>query len=213
MIAVLTASLSAQDTGAAMLRSNGGVLLNGNPAPASSAIFPDDLIQTQPKAEATINATGSTASIQPDTVVQFAGAALNLDHGTVLVTTSNAMSVRVGCITVTPATAEWTQYDVTDTDGKVIVNAHKNDVNIDDAGAKSPQARPLGHSERVTVREGNQASREEKCAVSAKPPGYVAGKGAILNSAWVKWPSVVAIGVGTCWVICRGDDPVSPSRP
>lgn len=210
---VLAASLTAQDSGAALLRSNGGVLLNGNPAPPSSAVFPDDLIQTQATAQAEINATRSTASIQPETLVQFAGTVLNLDHGTLLVSTSNGMQVRVGCITVTPATDEWTQYDVTDVDGKVTVNARKNDVNIDDNAAKSQQAKSLGHSQRVTVREGNQASREEKCAAAARPPSYVEAKGAFLNSPWVIGAGTVAIVVGVCWVICTGDDPVSPSRP
>lgn len=210
---MLTAPLVAQDSGGAMLHSNTGVLLNRNPAPASSAIFPDDFIQTQSTGQATINATKSTATIAADTIVQFAGNVLNLDHGTLLVSTSNAMTVRVGCISITPVTEEWTQYDVTDVDGKVTVNARKNDVNIDDAGAKSQQNKSLNHNPRVTVREGNQASREEKCAAALRPPDYVAGKGAILNSPWVKWPAVVAIGVGVCSVICTGDQPVSPTRP
>lgn len=213
MAIVLSTTLAAQDSGGAMLHSNSGVFLNQNPAPASSAIFPDDYIQTQSNGQATINATKSTATIAAETIVQFAGNVLNLDHGTLLVSTSNGMTVRVGCISITPATEEWTQYDVSDVDGKVTVNARKNDVNIDDAGAKSQQNKSLNHSQRVTVREGNQATREEKCGAALRAAEYAPGKAAFLNSSWAKWTGVIAIGVGVCSVICGGDQPVSPIQP
>ena len=116
MIVILPVSLYADDTGAAMLRSNAGVLLNKNPAPASSALFPDDLVETAKNAGARIEATGSTAEINPDTVVQFEGNELNLEHGSLSVNTSRGMKVRVGCLTVTPVNPEWTHYDVTDLD-------------------------------------------------------------------------------------------------
>jgi hypothetical protein len=213
VITVLPSSLAAQESGGAMLHNNGGVLLNGNPAPPSMAIFPDDLVQTQPNAEATLDATGSTVTIKPEAIVHFEGNVLNLEHGTLLVSTSRAMTVRVGCITVIPVTAEWTQYDVADIDGKVTVNARKGDVNIEMREGKSQQSRQPSRSERVTVREGEQKTREEKCLVApARPPEYVAGKGAILNSPWVKWPAVGVIATA-CWIICRSDDPVSPTLP
>jgi hypothetical protein len=213
MIVVLPSSLTAQESSGAMLRNNGGVLLNGNPAPPSMAIFPDDVVQTQPNAEATLDATGSTVTIKPEAIVRFEGNVLNLEHGTLLVSTSRAMTVRVGCITVIPVTTEWTQYDVADIDGKVTVNARKSDVYIEMREGKSQQSRQPGRSERVTVREGEQKTREEKCLVGpARPPEYVAGKGAILNSPWAIWSAVGVIAT-TCLIICRGDDPVSPTLP
>ena len=136
MIAVCPSSLATQDSGGAILHNNGGVLLNGNPTPPSTAIFPDDLVQTQPNAEAAIDAAGSTVTIKAETLLQFEGNVLNLEHGTVLVSTSRVMTVRVGCITVIPVSAEWTQYDVSDIDGKVTVNARKSDVNIETRPAK-----------------------------------------------------------------------------
>ena len=72
MIAILPVSLPADDATAAMLRSNGvGVRVNENPAPASIALFADDLIETQKSAVARIEASGSTADINPETMVQF----------------------------------------------------------------------------------------------------------------------------------------------
>ena len=203
----------ADDSGAAMLHHDGGALLNGNPAPASIAIFANDTVETRAQQQATINAAGSSVMLQPETLVQFEGDELILDHGTLLVSTSRGLRVRVGCITVTPATGEWTQYDVTDIDGKVKVAARKRDVNIDARGSKLQSARSGGQSQRVSVREGEQKTREEQCGVAPRSPGHIAAKGAILNSPWVIGSSAAAIVVGTCLILCHGDDPVSPSVP
>lgn len=173
---VLPVSLMADDSSAAMLHHNGGTLLNGNPAPPSSAIFPNDTVQTQPQHEATINATGSAVTVEPETLVQFEGDEIILDHGTVLVGTSRSLKVRVGCIIVIPATALWTQYDVTDVDGRVIVAARKSDVNIESRGSKLQSGRPGGRGEPVSVREGEQKTREEQCSATTQPPAILTRK-------------------------------------
>jgi len=196
-----------------MLHSNGGVLVNRNPAPASLAIFPDALIETPKDAVARIELTGSVADINAETVVQYEDDELVLDHGTVSVNTSRQFRVRVGCITITPVNADWTHYDVTDLDGKVTVSALKSDVYID-ARSKSPQDVKKGESKsREIVRESEQKSREEKCGGAAPQPDHLAAYGAIMNSPYVKWPTVAAIGVIACLGLCHGDDPVSPSKP
>jgi hypothetical protein len=210
---VLPVSLMADDSTAAMLHHDGRALVNGSPAPPSTAIFPNDTVQTLPQHEATINASGSAVTVAPETLVQFDGDELILDHGALQVSTSRELRVRVGCITVIPATSGWTQYDVTDVDGKVTVAARKSDVNIDSRGSRFRAARAAGRNERVTVREGEQKTRDEHCGAAPKPPRYIDAKGAILNSPYVKWPAAGAIIVGTCLILCDGDDPVSPSRP
>ena len=206
-------SLLSQETGAAVLHSNHGTLVNKNPAPASLAIFPDALIETPKDAVARIELTGSAADINAETVVQYQADELVLDHGTVSVNTSRAFRVRVGCVTIIPVNADWTHYDVTDLDGKVTVSALKGDVYID-AHSKSPQGVKKGESKsREIVREGEQKSREEKCGETAPQPDHLAAYGAILNSPYVKWPTLGAIGVIACFGLCRGDDPISPSKP
>jgi hypothetical protein len=215
MVAILPLSLPADDAAAAMLRSNGmGVLVNKNPAPASIALFADDLVETQPGALARIEAGGSTAGINPETIVQLEGDELVLEHGSLSVNTSRGMRVRVGCVTVTPVNnAEWTHYDVVDLDGKVTASALKNDVYIDSRSSNPQQARQSAHSSRVLVREGEQKSREEKCgAADVKESERLAGIGAIMNSPWAKGAGLVGIGL-TCLLICRGDDPISPTKP
>ena len=215
MIVILPVSLLAQDTAAAMLRSNGtGVLLNKNPAPASTALFSDDLIETSKTAVTRIEASGSSADLNPETVVQFEGNELVLEHGSLSVNTSRGLRVRVGCVTVAPVNdAQWTHYNVADVDGKVTVAALKNDVYIDARSNNPQRARQSSRSSRVTVREGEQKSREEKCGAAYPQHGDLAATGAIMNSPYVLWPSVGVIAGITCWAICNSDNPVSPSAP
>ena len=196
-----------------MLHATAGVQLNGNAAPASSAIFPDDLLQTPKNAEAKIDVAGSTAVIAPESLVQFEGNQLILEHGTVQVTTSTQMTVRTGCILSVPVLAQWTQYDVTDVDGKVTVAAHKSDVNIEARKAGATRKTEIASSDKATVREGEQATREEKCGAAIPPREYVDGIKPWLNSWEAVTAGAVAVGVITCLGLCPDPCPLSPDKP
>jgi hypothetical protein len=208
---VLGHSSLAQTTGRALLHSEGGTWLNGNPAPEASAIFPHDVIQTQQGHSASIDADGSTVTVQPDTFVQFEGDELVLDHGALQLNTARQMRVRVNCITVKPVTADRTQYDVTDIDGKIKVAASKNDVKIHYAGAATRKSKQAASD--VIVREGEQSTREERCGAPVKTNETVAAKGAILDSPWAKAAGIAAGGIVACVGLCHPDEPVSPSKP
>ena len=212
MIVILPTSLMAEESARAMLHSDGGVWLNGIPAPSSSAIFLNDLVQTQKESKAEIDAEGSAATMQPDTIVQFGEDELFLDHGGLEVNTSRGLRVRVNCLTVIPLTQDWTRYDVIDVDGRVLVVAYQNDVKIHYQGAAARQSKSGAFSD-VTVHQGEQVTREERCGAPPRPAKVVTANGAILNSTWARGAGLVAIGVFTCWALCRGDDPVSPSKP
>jgi hypothetical protein len=215
MVVFLPVSVLADDTAAAMLRSNGfGVMVNKNAAPASTALFSGDLIETQKDAVARIEANGSTADINPETMIQFSGEELVLDHGSLSVNTSRGLRVRVGCLIIRPVNnAEWTHYDVVDSDGKVTVSALKNDVSIDVRSSAAHQAKQGVRSNRVIVHEGEQKSREEKCGAAGNRASGAPGKGALLNSPWTERVGLGIIGGLTCFALCRGDDPISPSDP
>jgi hypothetical protein len=210
MVVVLPASLSAQDGGRAMLHSNGGTSLNGSPAPISAAIFPHDTIQTQKESTAKIDAEGSTATLQAETVILFEPDEIALDHGSLELITSREMRVRVNCMTVIPVSEEWTRYAVTEVNGKVTVAAYQNDVKIHSLGA---EVRRSKKGEDTIVHQGEQVTREEGCGAAAKPADTVAAERAILNTTWAKAAGIVAVGVVTCWALCRGDEPISPDKP
>jgi hypothetical protein len=214
MAVILSVSLAAQDVVGAMLQSKGvGVTVNHNNAPASIALFPNDLVETPKSAAARIEITGSTADINAETMVEFGTTELVLDHGSLSVHTSRGLKVRVGCLTVTPVNdAVWTQYDVVDVDGKVTVRANQNDVYIN-AHSKNPQEiKQPEHSSRTIVKQGEEKSREEKCGGGYFPPTSTPGP--VLDSPWA-----VGIGFGivigiTCYALCRTNtNPVSPACP
>ena len=211
MIVILPTLVLTQDSTRAMLHNDGGVWLNGNPAPNSSAIFLHDLVQTQKSNWAKIDAKGSTATVQPDSIVQFEGDELVLEHGGVQVNTSLGMKVRVNCITVIPLTQDLSRYEVIDVDGKVRVAAHQSDVKIHyrlAATRLSKQAR----SSDVTGHQGEQVTREERCGAPAKPAAELAAAGPILSSPWAIGIGGAAVIAVTCWALCRGDEPVSAAK-
>jgi hypothetical protein len=216
LIGILPVSLLADGTTGAMLRSDAvGVFVNKSPAPASIALFPHDLVETQKNASARLEATGSSADINPETMVTFEGDGLVLDHGSVSVNTSRGLKVRVGCVTVTPVNdAEWTQYQVADVDGKVEVSALKKDVYIEAKPKNFEQVKQSALSSRTIVREGEQKSRTEKCgAEDIKESAKLAGIGAIMNSPYaIVTGAGVIVGI-TCWALCRGGAPLSPEVP
>ena len=215
MAVILPVWLSAQETAAAILRTSGtGVLVNGNPSPVSIALFPNDLVETPKNIVARIEATGSAADIGAETMVQFEAEELVLDHGSLSVNTTRGLRVRVGCLTVTPVNAsEKTQYDVSDLDGKVTVNAAKRDVYIDSRAKKPQEAKNPSRSSRDLVREGEQKSRAEKCG-AAYPRGNTSpGVGPLMNSRWALILGGSAAGTIACLGLCHDDDPASPSKP
>ena len=84
MAVVLPASMFAADSGAAMLYSNGNTWLNGSSLPKSLAVFLGDLIQTAPVV-AKINASGSSLMVLSDSLVEFEGSGVSVEHGGVTV--------------------------------------------------------------------------------------------------------------------------------
>lgn len=216
MAAVLPASLYARDTATAMLQSDGvGVLVNHSAVPASTALFVKDLIETQKNVTARIAVTGSAADLNRETMVEFDGDELLLDHGSLSVHTAQGLRVRVGCLTVSPVKAnEWTQFEIVDLDGKVTVHATQSDVYIDARSKNQQQIKQSEHSNRDLVQQGEQKSREEKCGGDYLKAPTPTGIGAALNSPWALGAGGVAIGTIACLgLLCHGDDPVSPAWP
>src|ERR1700730_17697292 len=203
MVVITPAALLAVDSGAAMLYSNGTTWLNGSTLPKSSAIFSGDLVQTPAGTVAKINASGSSLIVLADSLVQFEGNAVKLEHGGVAVSTSKAMATRTGDVTVTPTASVWTQFDVTDVDGKVRIAAQKGDVTVSDQAGTTTLAQG-----QETTRDESQSQAEKKKKKAGGPvPGAASG---ILNSR-------VAIGVGhaavagvTTWVLVQDEKPVRP---
>ncbi|MGB7071314.1 MAG: hypothetical protein WBD68_01820 [Candidatus Sulfotelmatobacter sp.] len=216
LLLIVPASLLAADQPSAMLYSHGTALLNGDSIPRSSAIFSGDLVQTTADSVANINATGSTVLVLNDSLVQYEGSTVKLEHGGVTISTSKLLATRAGAVTVSPAAGVWTEFEVRDVDGRVQIASLKGNLTIsDDTGT-------------TTLAQGQQTTREEsqsqddsqsqkdsnkKKKGGAAGPAPAAAAGGILSS-----PVAVGIGGGailgaTIWVLIQGGSPVSPAIP
>lgn len=205
MVSLFPASLIAADSGAAMLYTKGNASVNGSSVPRSSAIFPGDVVQTKPDSAANINAPGSNVMVLADSLVTYRSNALAIEHGTVTVVTSKGMVTRVGDVTVSPASANWTEFQVTDVNGTVQIIARKGDVNVNDG------------QETTTLAQGQQTSRDENQESKKKKKreggAAAAAAGSALNSPIAIGIGAAAVGGVLTWVLIQGDDPVSPVAP
>jgi hypothetical protein len=215
MVMIFPAALFAADQPAAMLYSHGTALLNGNSIARSSALFSGDLIQTNPDSVANINATGSSVLVLNESMVQYDGSSLKLEHGGVAISTSKLLATRAGNVKVSPVATVWTEFEVRDVDGKVRIAARKGDLTISDntgittlAQGQETTRDESQSQDNSQAQKGNKKKKAGPAAAAA--PGAAGG---ILNSP-------IAIGIaggivlgGTAWVLSHSDDPVSPAKP
>lgn len=214
LVVLFPFSLFAADSNAAMLYTNGPAWVNGAHVPrTSSAIFTGDLLQTRSDSVANINQPGSAVTVLSDSLVQFEGTSVRIDHGGVTISTSKGMSTTAGDVTIAPAANAWTEFNVTDVDGTVRISARKGDLTVNDG------------NQTVTLAQGQETTREETNGDTGKDgkgrkkkknqqPGAVPGaSGGTLNS-----PIAIAVGAGavvglTTWVLIQNDNPASPAKP
>lgn len=198
-----------------MLYTHGAAWLNGAHVPSSSAIFTGDLVQTRSDSAANINAPGSSISVLGESLVQFEGSSLKVEHGGVFVSTSKGVATTAGEVQVTPVSNAWTEFNVTDTDGTVKIAALKGDLTVTDGNST------------VTLAQGQQTTRDEQSEQSdqsdksdKKKNNKKRGEGAAPAAGGGVLDSPVAIGIGaaaiggvTIWALTRSGNPVSPSTP
>ncbi len=203
-------SLFAADSSAAMLYTNGAAWINGGYVPHSSAVFSGDLLQTRIDSVANIKQPGSSITILSDSLVQFEGASLRIEHGGVTVATSKAVATIAGDVKVTPASNAWTEFNVTDLDGTVRIAARKGDLTISDG------------KDVITLAQGQETTRDEatgdtdndkKKKRKRRAGAIPAAGGGLMNS-----PLAIELGAGaiagvTTWVLVHSDNPASPTKP
>jgi hypothetical protein len=206
-------SMFAADSNAAMLYTNGAAWVNGaHVLRSSSAIFSGDLLQTRSDSVANINVPGSTITVLSDSLVQFEGASVMVEHGGVTVSTSRGIATTAGDVKVTPATYAWTEFNVTDVDGTVRIAARKGDLTVNDGKETFTVAQ--GQEKTVDDSSGDNDNTKGKKKNKKRASGATpAAGGGILSSP-------IAVGVGgaaiigiTTWVLVKGDNPASPSVP
>jgi hypothetical protein len=209
---VFPALMSAADLPDAMLYTHGTALLNGTSVARSSAVFPGDLVQTVAGSAANINASGSIVLILNDSLVEYEGSTVKLEHGGVNVSTSKLLATRAGDITVSPAAGVWTEFEVRDVDGKVEIAARKGDLTIGDGTGTTtlPQGQQTTRDDSQSQND-SQSTKDKKKKKAGDGP-TPAASGGVLNS-----PLAIGIGGGailgaTAWILAQSENPVSPSK-
>lgn len=210
LVLAFPVSLVASDSQAAMLYTHGAAWINGVHVPASSAIFTGDLLQTRSDSGAHINAAGSSINVLGDSLIQFEGLLLKVQHGGVDVATSKGVATLAGDVRVAPISNSWTEFNVTDVDGTVRIAARKGDLTVtDDSGT-------------VTLAQGQETTRDDQSSSgnNSDKKDKKRGDGATPAATGGALSSKLAIALGTgaiagvgIWILTRSDNPVSPSSP
>jgi hypothetical protein len=213
LVLIVPAALFAADSSAAMLYADGAAWLNGAHVPKSSAIFAGDLVQTRSDSAANIHAPGSSIAVLGDSLVEFEGASLKVEHGGVSVSTSKGIAASAGDVRVAPASNAWTEFNVTDVDGTVRIAARKGDVTVtDDSGTVTlaqGQETTRDDQAQTSDQSGDKKKNNKKRADGAAP----AAGGGVLNSPIAIGIGAAAIAGVTTWVLLQSSNPVSPSQP
>src|ERR1700681_1512264 len=198
----------AGETASAMLYTNGAAWLNGSEVPKVAAVFAGDMLQTRPDSTASIQSNGSSVMVMADLLVKFEGPAVELEHGAVRVTTSRGLAARAGDVTVKPVANTWTEFQVTDVDGRVQIAANKGDLTVqDDKGT-------------TTVTQGQQTTRDDTTDTGKKKKKRRRGTGAalaagggIMSSPPACYGGLARCGGAAIWIWLQSEPPVSPAGP
>jgi len=211
LVLILPGALFAADRPAAMLYSHGTALLNGHSIARSSAVFFGDQVQTNADSAANINASGSIVLVLNDSLVEYQDDAVQLEHGGISVSTSKLLATRAGDITVSPAASVWTEFEVRDVDGRVLIAARKGDLTISDETGTTT----LAQGEQTTREDSADSEKDKKKKRRRKGAAAApaAAEGGVFNS-----PIAVGIGGGAIlggaiWVFVQGgEQPASPTK-
>jgi hypothetical protein len=210
MVSVLPSTLLGAEP-RAMVYVSGSTAVNGTPVPRSSVVFPGDLIQTQSASQANINLGGASVTIFEGSSVRVENRGLSIEAGSVNVGTPKPdMTVRAGAVTVTPASGEWTEFEVRHLNGAVQVIARKGDLSVSDGN--ETMALPQGQSATRDDSAVPQGSENEKKRKKRDGPA-AAASAPVLDSPIVIGAGAGAIGVGLIYVLTRSGAPPSPSVP
>ncbi len=190
----------------AILRTQGGVWVNGYEATDSSAVFAGDLIESKAGFSASLTLEGSSVLLGPGSLAKFGDNFIELEHGTVSVGTSTKFQVRVNCMHVVPVVNQWTQYEVGDVNRTLQVAARKLDVNVERETGRAKGTPEKEAAQHASVHEGEQHGYDETEICGAPLAPVQAGA---INAKWIEIGAGVGGAVIICAILCKG----GPSKP
>lgn len=180
----------------------------GNSELRSAALFVGDTVSTRPDSVASINADGSMVLVLADSSLQFEGNSLNMSHGGVVVTTTQAMAVRAGKLTIAPLAQRSAKFEVSDSDGLVQIAAREGALEINDGTSTTI----LQEGQQTTRQDSDQAGAH-KTTKGAAPGGN--GFHMSRKTALIIFGGAAAAGTTAALLLTTGNGshPVSPATP
>jgi hypothetical protein len=189
-----------------VLSGAGSVYIDGSHLDTPTApVIKGDVVQTRADGTANLSFVGSSATIEPNSIIRMQENGLSLDRGGLLVASGHQMNVFARDLEITPTSTSWTQFYVTRANGSIMILARKNNVVVS-CGTGSP----------TTIKEGQQISRLDSgdCGLADRGTGArPAATGPIIAG---RTAAVVAAGAGGILAgleLKHSDDPVSPYKP
>ncbi len=204
LLLLFPAQVMAGETASAMLYTTGSAWVNGSEVPKSAAVFSGDMLQTRPDSTASIQTNGSSVMVMANSLVEFEGPAVEIEHGGVRVTTSHGLAAHAGDVTIKPAGNSWTEFQVVDVNGQVQIAANKGDVTVQDD--KGTTTVTQGQQTTRDDTNGSKKRRRQSGAATAAKGGIMSSKAAIVTGA-----AVIGGGAAWVWLDHGGEGPVSPS--
>jgi hypothetical protein len=122
------AVLSGQDTGA-MLHAHGNVTLNGQAVGSSTSIFAGDRLDTADSSAVTINRSGSSIVVNPNSSVQYDSSSIEVMRGTARLSTLSGMSAQAGGLTITPKDGA-AKFDVVRSDSGTAITSREGALTV-----------------------------------------------------------------------------------
>lgn len=130
-----TAATLSNHTDGAMLYANGNARVNGQPAGTSTSIFAGDRIDVADSSAVSINRSGSSVVVSPNSSIQYEPASVEVVQGTVHVSTSQGMAVRAGNVLVAPGGKNTVaSYDVIAAGSKITIVSREGSLTASDRG-------------------------------------------------------------------------------
>jgi len=206
LIPLMSLYVAAGPTGA-MLYTTGSASVNGSAVSHSSAIFPGDLVQTGSASQANINASGASVTVAENSSLRFEAAGVSIVEGSISIGTSRRdLATTAGVVTVTPASGDWTEFEINHHNGAVEIIARKGNVNVS-AGSKTFT---LLQGQSDTRDDSETETLQKKKGKEDPPPAAIEP---VMSSHLVIGIGTGAIVGGLVYTLTRSGAPVSPVTP
>ncbi len=203
LVVVFPAAMMFAETSGAMVYAQGTVSVNGSPVSNSTSLFSGDRVDTAAASMVTINQTGSSVAMNPNSSLRYEKSDVELVRGTARVSTSNGMAARVDQLSISPK-QKAAKFEVARLDNKVLVTSREGELVLSGAGKTA------------TVEPGTAAT------VDLDPPAP--GGGSASSGGGIPGWAIAAIAVGlagtgvaiAALVIANNNGsgtPVSPVNP